>query len=97
MEPALGKIEGSGPELRSNSGSDHCLAMGDLGYVGAQRSHRPQPGQPVSFLPGPEAPRVLAFGNKEGAPGGFGGLTQVVATLQSTGEILTSLRSWDCE
>ena len=65
---------------------DHCLAEGDPGNVGTRRRLRPRSGEPISFLPNPETPRGLAFGNREEAPEGFGGLTLPVVTPQSTGE-----------
>lgn len=40
---------------------------------------------------------VLVFGNRERDPEVFGGLTQVIAILQSTGAIPISLRGEDCE
>lgn len=58
--------------------------VGGLSWKVAEGPLHPLP--KVRFLPGPEAPRVLAFGRREGAPEVCGGLTQAVATPQSTGQ-----------
>lgn len=68
MEPGLqtwGKLRGWGVQGQNciqivATQCDHCLSVGDPGNVGAQ------PGEPVSFLPVPEAPRVLALGKGRG-------------------------------